>query len=136
MTENAQLPVKATLYTTTESFGNVVKREITLLTHGFQKYAQYDKAPFVEYIPKGKRKPVKITKGYKPTILILSGHGHPEPEDLYVVVDNSEGHVTVSKTKYFSFDERLVTDFDATIDVYIESGKGTVLADYRYTKNK
>ncbi len=37
-------------------YGWNYKTECYLLKHEFQKYAQYDKAVYIEFIPKGKEK--------------------------------------------------------------------------------
>jgi len=123
---------KATIYTTSEFMGNVFKIECTLVDFGFRKYAQYDKAAFVRYIPKGKRTETGFTKGYHPYILILEGHGHPEPEDMFLDLGKSESGLNVKRSKYMSFDDRYKTDFDAVIDQILPQKK--VLFDERHTK--
>lgn len=123
---------KATIYTTSEFMGNVIKIECTLLDSGFRKYAQYENAAFVRYIPKGKRNETGFLKGYRPYILILEGHGHPEPDDMFVDLGKSETGLNVRQSKYMSFDTRYKTDFDAVIDSILP--EKTVLFDVRHTK--
>lgn len=121
---------KITVYFDT-TFG-VAQIEAVLVTCGVRKYAQYDAAPFVEYIPKGKRSARVYIKGYKPYLLILEGHGHPKPEDMFLPPVMSESGLAVSRTKYASFDDRWQSDFDKKIETYLETCK--VLFDYRFTK--
>ena len=123
---------KITVYTTSEFMGNVQKYEGTLIDQGKMKYAQYDNAPFVSFVPKGKRNGCRIVKGYNPYILILKGWNHPTPEDMF---ENSLGEkkdgVTIKKSKYLSFDDGFKTDFNNVIDDYIVKNPAVLLADYR-----
>ena len=112
---------KVTIYTTSEFMGNVVKYEGKLVDYGTRKYAQYNTAPFVDFIPNGKRKTVRIQKTYKPYLLILSGTGYPEPEGMCP----AEGGMS----KYSSFDGGWKRDFN---DLLEKSTKPlAILADYR-----
>lgn len=117
---------KATIYTSSQFMGNIIKIECTIKDFGFRKYAQYDKAAFVRYVPKGKRNEQDFIKGYHPYILILEGHGHPEPESMFVDLGGG-----VSQSKYRSFDEKYKTDFDAAINLILP--QKTVLFDVRHT---
>ncbi len=123
-----------TIYSTSEFMGNVTKTEAKLIECGIRKYAQYDKAPFVAFIPKGKRKGFQYIKGYQPYLLVIEGHNHPDPDSMFkapIVTDT----VTVRESKYLSFDDRYKTDFDSNIDAYLEDKKDIVLMDCRHTKN-
>ena len=122
-----------TVYWTGEFFGSVIKKEGTLIEHGTRKYAQYNNAPFVKMIPARKRNGVMIAKEYNPFILVLEGVGHPEPEGMWKSSQPVNG-VTVTESRYSSFDDRWVTDFDKMIDAYVAENKVKVIADYRYTK--
>lgn len=125
----------ATIYVTSEFMGNVNKIECKLIQHGKRPYAQYDDATFVYYIPKGKRNQSAFVKGYKPYVLILKGHGHPSPEELFSVsLPPSSTGLKSSTSKYMSFDDRYKTDFDAVIDGYLTEKPDLVIADYRCTK--
>lgn len=123
---------KITIYTTSEFMGTVQRYEGTLIDQGRMKYAQYENAPFVSFIPKKKRNGIRIVKGYNPYILILKGWDHPEPEDMF---GNSKGEVrngvTIKKSKYSSFDDGYKTDFNNVIDRYIADNPTVLLADYR-----
>lgn len=78
--KNANL---VTMYIAGEFFGNIQKLECKLVAHGTKKYAQYNNAPFVNFIPKGKRSLRGVIKSFQPYILILDGTGHPEPETVW-----------------------------------------------------
>ena len=115
---------KITVYTTSEFMGTVQRYEGTLIEQG----AQYENAPFVSFIPKGKRNGVRIVK----YILILKGWNHPEPEDMF---GNSLGRfsngVMIKESKYSSFDDGYKIDFNNVIDKYIAENPALLLADYR-----
>ena len=123
-----------TVYTPGSGFGNLNRYEGKLLKHGTKKYAQFNNAPFVEIVPKGKRKPLSFLKAYKPMILILEGHQHPEPASLYKEAKFSSPDVVVSESRYAACDDRWDTDFDKLIDAYIAKTGASVIADYRHTK--
>lgn len=126
--------MKATIYTDSEFMGNIIKYEAReLLEHGTKRYAQYGNSPFVTWIPEGKRKPVGIVKSYQPTVLILEGVGHPEPDKMFADAPFT-GNVLVQEAKYASFDEGWEKDFDAMVDKYIAENNVKVIADYRHTK--
>lgn len=117
---------KITVYITSEMFGSVVKYEGYLIEHGKRKYAQYDDAPYVKFIPKGKRKVCTIQKSYKPYLLILEGWENPEPEGMYgkrEIKDN----VIIRESVYSSFDDRYKEDFNNIINAH----KSKFIADYR-----
>ncbi len=121
---------KITVYTTSEFMGNVQKYEGTLIDQGKMKYAQYDNAPFVSFIPKGKRNGCRIVKGYNPYILILKGWNHPEPDGMYGEARQGDG-VTIRESRYASFDDGYKIDFNNVIDKYLADNPGLLIADYR-----
>ena len=118
--------MKVTIYTTSKFFGSVVKHKGTLISHGRAKYAQYDAAPFVRYVPMGKRKPVGFVKGYKPYLLIVEGWNAPEPGGMFAEPEHKDG-VTVKQSRYACFDDQYKQDFDALID----ASNVKIVADYR-----
>ncbi len=123
-----------TIYTPSDFLGNIVKIEARLIDHGRRPYAQYQAAPFVRFIPKGKRNPRSLVATSKPFILILSGHGHPDPDEMLLPSEPSATPgVTMRRGRYSSFDPRWVTDFNARINPYIAAKSGIVVADYRHT---
>lgn len=126
--------MKITIFYSTEFFGSVSKIEARLIDHGRIAYAQYKNAPYVDFIPKGKRKASRYLKAYKPYLLILEGHSLGiEPGDMFGDGEKRDG-VTVKKSKYQAFDDRHLTDFDAIVDPLIDSGRVKVIADYRNVK--
>lgn len=125
-----------TIYTKSEFFGNIIKREGKLLDMGVQKYAQYNKAPFVKYTPKGKgkRKPIGFVQTYNPYLIVLEGYGHPEPQSMFYKSKTTQSNLIVSESKYSSFDKRYSTDFDNILDTYLNEKSIKPLLDCRYTK--
>lgn len=117
---------KVTIYTTSEFFGSVVKREGTLISHGRMKYAQYDNAPFVRFVPRGKRKEAGIVKGYRPYIVIVEGWEAPDPGGMFTEPVQENGF-TVKKSRYSAFDDAYKTDFDAVL----AKSNLKIIADYR-----
>lgn len=108
-------------------------KKASLLEVGTSKYAQYDHAPFIRFVPKGKRK-VHVWHGTdNPGFgLIVNGWDAPEPDDALGEADTS-GHFTVRKTRYLSFAQEYVDEFNAKIDPLIESGDVEVIVDFRGT---
>ena len=123
-----------TIYTT-NGFGSVSKYVGTIVDFGLKQYAQYDRAPFFSYVPKGKRNATGTVKGFQPYIVILKGNGHPEPADMLDKGTPDSNGVTVSKSRYMSFDERYKTDFDAVLNDIVNNNPSIVLMDCRHTMN-
>lgn len=104
--------MKVTIFWKTEFFGNIASAEVTLIDHGTRPYAQYSAAPFVTFKKKGGRKAYGIQQTYKPFICIVEGWNlDVKPDDGYKTVSCENG-VTVKKSTYMSFDDRMVTDFE------------------------
>lgn len=108
-----------TIYTAGDMLGSINKYEGKLVKCGLQRYAQYDNAPFVQFIPKGKRKAAGFVKGYKPFVLVLKGVGHPEPDDMFDAPKTSESGLTIRAAKYSAFSGGWETDFNAKIKDYL-----------------
>ena len=124
-----------TIYTRSEFMGNIVKYEGKLIEHGTTEYAQYKNAVFVKYVPKGKRKVRGFVQGYGPSLLILEGVGHPEPDNMYNKAKKSETTgMMVSSSRYSSHDERWQTDFNQMIESHIQKNAVNVMGDYRGAK--
>ncbi len=115
-----------TIYSTSDFFGSVVKHQGKLLAHGLRPYAQYQAVPYVDFIPKGKRKAVRIQKSYKPYLVIVKGYNAPEPLGMYGNSTVRNGVVT-KESKYSSFDDRYKTDFDKVL----ADSNVVIIADYR-----
>ena len=73
------------------------------------KYAQYDNATRVEYVEKGKRKPVGCMLTYDPWARVMAEKDAVNPEDPLV----KDGQF--SRSRYGSFDPRYTTDFEDRI---------------------
>ena len=121
---------------TSSAFG-ITKIHAKLIDFGTKKYAQYDNAPFVHYIPKGKRKQVGFVQGYNPYILIVKGHSSINPADPFgetKVSHYESGSVASKMTRFASFDERYNSEFDDYMEVALKNDPQSILMDYRYTK--
>lgn len=121
---------KITVYTTSEFMGNVQRYEGYLIATGLMKYAQYDNAPFVSFIPKGKRNGVRIVRGYNPYVLVLNGWDRPEPDSMFGESRHENG-VTIKESRYQSFDDGYKIDFNNVIDKFLIDNPRVLLADYR-----
>lgn len=115
--------IKVTIYTTSEMMGHVVAREGTLVECGRRKYAQYDSAPFVTYIPKGCRKPEGFVKGYRPYLLVVKGWGRVKPGELYGKSISNDGVVEVRQSTHKSFDDGWIRDFEAVLAGALSRGE-------------
>ena len=118
---------KVTVYYTSEMFGSVVKQTGYLVDHGRMKYAQYDNAPFVTFIPAKKRTAYRIVKGYNPYIIICDGWNTPEPDGMFGDPTPTGTGMIMRKSRYSCFDDGYKTDFDRRLS---ESG-AVIIADYR-----
>jgi hypothetical protein len=122
-----------TVYYTGEFMGNIIKQEGKLVKVGRRDYAQFNNSPFVQYVPKRKRKALHLQKGYRPYMLVLKGHGHPEPAELFgKILDNCHPSVVMSQSTYTGFSGNWVKDFEAKINPYLAAQKqNVVIADFR-----
>jgi len=116
---------QVTIYVSGEVFGNVQRHEGRLIEHGKRPYAQYKDAPYVDFIPKGKRKGVRIQKDYKPYLLIVEGEG-PEMPDLFISDGSSK------RTRYHSHAAEWREEADAILDPFIGANPERLIVDYRY----
>lgn len=108
--------MKVTIFTKSEFFGNIVKHEVTLVEHGTSPYAQYSAAPFVRFKKKRGRIVYGIRQTYQPFLCIVEGWDlNINPDDMTRVISQENG-VTVSQSRYMSFDSRFVTDFEAMLN--------------------
>lgn len=119
-----------TIYNT-NGFGSINKTEGILIELGKQNYAQYTNVPYIKYIPKGKRKLVGYTKGYKPFMIVVKGHNHPDPNSMFDKAIKQPNGIVTSKSTYHSFDERYITDFTEAFNPYFEANKDLILIDVR-----
>lgn len=134
VTSEAQLQKfeKATIYTTSEFMGNVTKTEVRRGEIEVKPYAQYAEAIHVKFVPKGARKLRGFVKSHKPYVIVLEGHGHPDPDSLYGAYrETQDGEAAVASGRYRSFDPRWVEDFEASLNEYLEDKRDAVVFDRR-----
>lgn len=108
---------------------NVVEAE--LIAHGTRPYAQYPAAPFVQFIPKGKRKARELQLSYEPFLMVLEGHGLKleSAGDIYGPEQpGATPGVTVRHGRHSSFSPGWANDFNA---VLAQRTDIKVVADYR-----
>ena len=123
--------MKATIYTRSEMLGNIVKIEVNEVTHERKKFAQYASAVHVTFRKPRQRLMRGMTHGYRPSVLILEGWGHPNAQSDFHNERDTEGGCVVSESRYSSCDPRWQGDFDTMIDAYIATSGARVVADYR-----
>jgi predicted ABC-type ATPase len=119
----------ATMYLASEFMGNINKIDVTDIKIKAKKYAQYEKALSVTFIPKGKRSPGGTTLTYSPYILVLKGYNTPVPQSSMKPIAPG-----VEQSIYTSFDDRWQADFDKVVDDYIAEHPDSVLFDARAKK--
>ena len=102
-------------------------RRVTL---GEGRYAQYEKALYVEWVEKGKRKARCSWETYKPFVLVLAGLDNPAQADPFEAVESSSPDMTVRQTRYPTHDDRYRTDFNDLIEPHLNNG-AVVLFDRR-----
>lgn len=118
---------KATIYTTSELMGNIVKTEVRKGEVEIKPYAQYSKAVHVRYVPNGKRKKRGFVKSHEPFVLILEGHGHPEADSLYGEAEATQnGKVSVARGRYRCFHSGWVDDFRSLISAHINDSQDDI----------
>lgn len=98
-----------------------------LVEHGTRRWAQYEAAPFVDFVPKGARKARRWQGGYKPNLVIVEGHHAAELRtEMFETVSESDS-VRVERGRYSAFDSRWQSDFDARLAAL----GAEIVADYR-----
>ena len=111
---------KATIYTQ-GMLGNVVKIEARQVIVERVMHAQYLNAVQVRFVPKGARKERVIVETYVSHMLILEGHGHPDPAGAFDggKSDVRDG-VTAIWVKHRAFDGGYHRDFADMMTGYLE----------------
>lgn len=127
---------KVTVYLQGGMGMSIIKVEGKLKDLGTREYAQYKNAAYVDIVPKGKRKLKRYMQTSYPYMLVLEGMGHPDLDDGFDIVENSNPMDTVlmKRSRYLAFDDRWKEDADVEIDSYIARSNPVVLADFRCTK--
>ena len=126
---------QVTIYVNSEFGGNISKIEGKLVKYEFGKYAQYDNALTVHFIPKGKRNVRGFTKCSHATVMILEGIGHPVPESMFgEPVKSSVEGITLREGRHSMFSDAWDKNFDAMMDAYIAQNSPKIILDCRSTK--
>jgi hypothetical protein len=121
-----------TLYMKSDLLGHIVKIECRSLTIKVGPCAQYTNAVHLEWIAKGQRRARETVMTYRPSALVLAGHGHPAPDSVWDESTRKDmGAVSTIQGRYRSQDPRWQGDFDARIAAHISGTKIAVVADYR-----
>lgn len=126
--EMKQGPV--TIYSRSEWGMGVRKTEARAFGFAVVAYAQYPSAVECHFVGKGQRKVRGFVQTSTASLLVLEGHGHPDPDTGDIVLSETPT-MRVTKGRYMSQDPRWQSDFDAMIDAYIAEKQPTVVADYR-----
>ncbi len=110
----------------------MVKVEATRLEVEVKPHAQYARGVYCSFVPKGKRKERSMVQAYRPSLVVLEGWGHPDPDSPFLPPEETgtEG-VMVSKGRYSACDPRWGSDFAAKLAAYLESTGAKVLHDFR-----
>ena len=123
---------KVTIYS--DGIFGMRKVEAKLVAHGTRKYAQYDNAPYVHFLPKRARKVRGIQGSYQPYILVLDGWGHPDLNNCKPAQQCGVSGLIAQAGKYSMCDPRWNTDADGKLDAYVAETNTAIVADYRHTK--
>lgn len=99
-------------------------------------WAQYPAAVECRFVPKGARKERGFVQSYRPSLLVLDGWGHPEPDGMFdesqaEVRQTRAGTVTSVMARYSACSDGWQRDFDAMVADYLERSGARVLADFR-----
>ncbi len=120
-----------TMYFRSEMGFGMVKIEAKSCTIEVKPHAQYAAGIYVEFIPKGKRKARCFVQAYSPSLVVLDGWGHPDPESPWEPVVERGNGVSVQVGRYSACDPRWQGDFDAKLSAYLEASGATMLHDFR-----
>jgi hypothetical protein len=123
---------KVTIYYVGEFGMGVRKIEAKEVTICVGPFAQYASAIEVTFKAPRQRRSRYFRQTSHPSILVLDGWGHPDPEAIFKAPE--PGHtpgVTVATAKFTAFDPAWRRNFDRVIGSYIELTGAVVVADYR-----
>lgn len=118
------------------TFG-ISKTEAILNTITDTPYAQYNNSVSVTFTPKGKRslRGFRTCKNGCEYVVILKGHGHPDPEDAFgKPKTNASTGVTITESRHLSFSDDYKTELDPVIDKLKAESPEVFLVDCRKTK--
>ncbi len=121
---------KVTIYFRGEMMGNYHKIEARNYFAGTTSYAQYPAAVQFAWVPKGSRSARGSVQTFQPSLLILDGHGHPDPASMFGEKED-RGGVTIQRGRHSSCSPEWTSEFDAMIDAHVAATGAKVLADFR-----
>ena len=116
---------KVTLFYITD-FGSVANQMVTLDSVEYTKYAQYDNAVKLTWIPKGKRK--QYYNFFYSTLLVYEGWLELPKSVLHEVKETND--FVITKTKYLSCDKK---QYDVILEYYETQGLKPVINTYKPT---
>ena len=119
---------KVTLYM--EGGFGYTKTEVKEFEYWRAEYAQYKNAVRFRFLAPRKRKWQGGTLTYNPTMVVLDGWGHMDPDDP-MTAPRTEGVFEVRETRHSMFDKAYGEEFAAKLAAYLETSGATVLADFR-----
>lgn len=130
---------KCTVYVRSEFGMGVKKIEAKVASVEVRPHAQYERGLYLELLPKGKRKMRCLTQAYGPSLLVLEGWDHPEPEGMFNPEAVAAGLAAVAEgadafgvqARYSACDPAWQADFDEMIDAYLATKPGVRRADFR-----
>ena len=95
-------------------------------------YAQYNTAVELTYRPKRARHDRQIMQTFQPTLVILEGWGHFQPDEYYTPGTVHEGqHCTVTQGAFRGCAGEWRSEFTAMLDAYVAETGAKVVRDYR-----
>lgn len=124
---------KITIYLKSELMGNTIAHEAYLVEQGRKPYAQYPQAPYVRFIPKGKRTVYENVQTFKPWMVIVDGWNNPKPGDMWGNRNQGANGVETYSARFASFDEGWTNEGNKLI-ASIEPTK--IIADFRETDDQ
>jgi hypothetical protein len=127
---NATFPGPATLYFQGDlgmAYRKLEARDVELFV---RPYAQYSAAVRVRFIPKGARHPREMWLTYGPKLVILAGHGHPEPNGMWTAPESSSTGVTTQMSRHAAFSDEWEKEARDMLAAYVARSGARVLADF------
>jgi hypothetical protein len=124
---------KVTMYVRSEFGMGIRKIEAREATVDVKPYAQYARGIFVEFKRARERRARWFVQAYGPSLVILDGWGHPDPDGMWdESTRSSVGEVETVRGRYAACDPRWQGDFDAKLAAYLEEkGNAILLYDFR-----
>lgn len=124
--------MKVTMYFRSEFGMGVSRVEANLHEVSVRPFAQYERGVYVHFTPKHKRHERSLVQAYAPSLVVLEGWGHPEPDGMFLPPESSDNaEVVVSRGRYSACDPRWQSDFDLKLAAHVESTRAKVLYDFR-----